>query len=245
MVAYIKQIAEDLIVDPPRGNAKLILESFSEELERLDPRDFLPAGQANFVRVKNSIKNLLLSYPPRHSVATDFVVSARNLAKQACWVLDSYGGEDSRAVTRAFAFIQNLELRNVIERDYRELSLILLPSGAWKSTVVMAGSILEAILHDCLTADATINSKALTAQSAPKKKDLAKGEWSLHDLIQVAVEMRLLPSDRADAIDTSLRDYRNFVHPMKEVRGAHPCTEAEALMAKGALDSVCNHLTPP
>jgi hypothetical protein len=244
MVDYIKQIAEDLIADPPRGSPLLILQSLSEELERLDPRDFLPAGQANFVRVKISIRTLLNTSGPFLG-NIEFKVRVRHLAEDAFKILDLYGGEGSQAVVRTFAFIQNDDLRNIIERDYRELSLILLPSGAWKSTVVMAGSILEAMLHDCLTTDAAIKSKALAAQSAPKKKDLAKGEWSLHDLIQVAVELKLLPSDRADAIDTVLRDYRNFVHPMKEVRGAHPCTEAEALMAKGTLDSVCNHLTPP
>lgn len=245
MVAYIKQIADDIIADPPRGNAKLILESLSVELDRLDPRDFLPAGRANLVRVKTSIKHLLFTSPPaQHGVTIVFIAGARKLANDARKILDLYGGENSRTVFRFFTFIQNSDLKNIIERDYRELSLILFPSGAWKSTVVMAGSILEAILHDCLTSDAAIKSKALAAKNAPKK-DLTKGEWSLHDLIQVAVELKLLPSDRADAIDTILRDYRNFVHPMKEVRGAHPCTEAEALMAKGALDSVCNHLTLP
>jgi len=40
-----------------------------------------------------------------------------------------------------------------------------------------------------------------------------------------------------------LRDYRNFIHPKKEIRTGYPCTEAEAFMAKGALDAVCNHFS--
>jgi hypothetical protein len=35
----------------------------------------------------------------------------------------------------------------------------------------------------------------------------------------------------------------HFVHPLKEVRASYSCTEAEALLAKGALGAVCNHLT--
>jgi hypothetical protein len=243
MVDYIKQIAEAIIADPPQGNARVIFESLSEELNRLDPRDFLPVGQANFVRIKAAIKNCLLIYPVHQGIGSDFVVRARELAKSAREILDLYGGENSRTVVRSFDFIQNPDLKIIVERDYRELSLILFPSGAWKSTVVMAGSILEAILHDRLTAGTATLNQALAATHAPKKKDLTKGEWKLHDLIEVAVELNLLPTDRASAIDIILRDYRNFVHPMKEVRGVHPCTEAEALMAKGALDSVCNHLT--
>ena len=61
-------------------------------------------------------------------------------------------------------------------------------------------------------------------------------------LILVAEDIGKLPSENAKAIDQILRDYRNFVHPNKEVRAQHPCTEAQALMAKGALDAVCNYL---
>jgi hypothetical protein len=72
--------------------------------------------------------------------------------------------------------------------------------------------------------------------------DIDKGEWKLEALIKVAVNTNILPQARADSIDQVLRDYRNFVHPKKEVKAAHPCREAEALMAKGAIDGVCNHL---
>jgi hypothetical protein len=51
-----------------------------------------------------------------------------------------------------------------------------------------------------------------------------------------------MPQARAASIDQVLRDYRNFVHPRKELKAAHHCTEAEATLAKGALDVVCNHL---
>ena len=107
----------------------------------------------------------------------------------------------------------------------------------------MAGSILEAVLSDLLIKNSANAVRAASAKVAPKNKKLAGGEWSLHDLIKVSVELALLPSDRAGAIDQLLRDYRNFVHPLKEIRAAHPCTEAEAFMAKGALDAVCNHLS--
>ena len=212
-----------------------------DELKRLDPRDFLPAGRANFVRVRISIEDHLRA--PR--MEPEFLSVARKLAQSVQGVLESYGGDGSRAVSRSFGFVKNPDLKTIIERDYRELSLMLLPSGAWKSTVVLSGSILEAILFDRLTSDAAVKGKAWAAAKAPKNSDLGKGEWRLHDLIEVAVELGELPITRANAIDTVLRDYRNYIHPMKELRRAHPCTEAEALMSKGALDLVCNHLTPP
>jgi hypothetical protein len=156
--------------------------------------------------------------------------------------LDLYAGVGGYANLRSFAFVTDKNLRQIVERDYQELSLILLPGRAWKSTVVIAGSILEGILSDLLI-NPTNNHRARSAAAAPKKKNLAAGEWSLLDLIEVSVELKLLPAGRAAAIDQTLRDYRKFVHPLKEIRAAYPCSEAEALLAKGALDAVCNHLT--
>ncbi len=65
---------------------------------------------------------------------------------------------------------------------------------------------------------------------------------SARDLIKVAADLNLIPKERAVAIDQVVRDYRNFVHPRKEIKAKHPCVEAEAMLAKGALDAVCNHL---
>jgi hypothetical protein len=61
-------------------------------------------------------------------------------------------------------------LKGIIERDYKELTLVLFPGGAWKSTVIMAGSILEAILFDLLGSDPATQAKAMASQAAPKYK---------------------------------------------------------------------------
>ena len=109
----------------------------------------------------------------------------------------------------------------------------------------MAGSILEAILYDALTKDAATLAKAKSSPMAPLAKfDLSKGEWTLEYLIKVSAHIGIIPTNRAVSIDQVLRDYRNFVHPKKEIRSAHPCSEAEAYMAKGVLDGVCNHFSP-
>ena len=103
----------------------------------------------------------------------------------------------------------------------------------------MAGSVLEAILLDQLMTPT--NKAAATSAAAAPKSDIASGKWKLHDLIKVAAEIGLIPTDREGTIDQTLRDYRNFVHPLKELRAAHECSEAEALLAKGGLDGICNH----
>ena len=64
----------------------------------------------------------------------------------------------------------NKDLREIIERDYKELTLVLFPGGAWKSTVIMAGSILEAILYDVLASDLAVNAKALASSNKRRRK---------------------------------------------------------------------------
>jgi hypothetical protein len=313
MVAYIQKIAEDLKARfewprKPEGHRVRAIDSVDdrlttlrEELDRLDPRDFVADSRYEFVEVRCLVRGLIPQAPVGRRAsgwvemqqdleakedflyrtsqeATDTEASGagtrdpdelRRLRQQAfeslndnrqlfdraakvCGrvvaVLNSYSGQGAQALPRSFAFVHNADLRAIVERDYAELSHVLFPEGAWKSVVIMAGSILEAILYDLLVQDAP---RAMASPEAPKKKgglvkditqNTAADEWKLTDLIEVAVDLAFLPKERADTIDQVLRDYRNFVHPRKELKAAHPCTEAEALLAKGALDGVYNHL---
>jgi hypothetical protein len=163
-------------------------------------------------------------------------------------ILGQHRGEGSRGVMRPFSYILDTGLRRIIERDYFELNAKLFPSGAWKSTVIMAGSILEAVLHDILA-----DTKRIARTNASPKGAKGKGGiqiditvdpdgWKLVHLIDVAVDIGILPKDRAATIDQVLRDYRNFVHPRKEIKEQHECSEAEAGLAKYGLDGVCDHL---
>jgi hypothetical protein len=168
-------------------------------------------------------------------------------------LLAAYGGPGSQAVSRSFSWIANPQLRQIVERDYRELSHFLFPSGAWKSTVVLAGSILEAVLYDRLTRDSARTNQAMAASRAPGKPPKGSGvkkdikvnegedEWKLINLIQVAVEINLLPQEKEKVVDQVLRDYRNYIHPHKEYLNQQPMTDAVALLAKGALDDICNY----
>jgi hypothetical protein len=242
MIQYIREIALRLC-DTARkrdiGPAlDALLSGLNEELAKLDARDFLPAARSEFVYLRKMLLKANMIYQ---------LDQLHRPVEQMLGILDQYGGEGSRSVIRSFAFIHDAVLRTIVERDYRELSLILFPSGAWKSTVIMAGSILEAILYDLLTIDSQRIGATEAAPRAPKRKDgsvksILGGEWRLTDLIEVAADLNLLPSEREKSIDQTLRDYRNFVHPRKEIRATHSVSEAEALMAKGALDGLCNFL---
>ena len=250
MVAYIIQLAKEIVTaaTAPCDVERMftLIRVLPEELNRLDPGDFLPSARYDFVLARASAREW--------GAATNFNFSEavhlqpiKQMAERVVSTLEHYGGDGSRVVSRSFAFIKDSDLRRIIERDYRELRLKVFPSRAWKSTVILAGSIMEAILFDQLVRDSSIEAKAKASQKAPKDKtgtvlDLVAGNWKFIKLIEVSVDIGILPADRAKSFDQVLRDYRNFVHPKKELRAQHPCTEAEAMMAVGALEGVCNIL---
>ncbi|XXY45005.1 hypothetical protein WME91_33895 [Sorangium sp. So ce269] len=240
MLSYIKEIAASLLValDSPAKNVFELTRALSEELDRLDPRDFSPDVRFQFVTIRMAMRTWA------HASSYSNPVELKKLAGDLPSVLDRYGLPGRGPQARAFRWLSDQQLKDIVARDYAELNQILIPDRAWKSAVVMAGSILETILLDLLTKDATRLAAAKASPAAPKVRGALKHEddWTLNDMIQLAVAVNLLPIERAKTFDQVLRDYRNFVHPRKEIRSAHPCGEGEALMAKGALDAVCEHL---
>lgn len=242
MISYVRETIEELRKASTKYSQYVIslIEATVEELNKLDPRDFSPASRFDFVRNRTLIR--LWTKDSWQAGASPQIGSLQRLCDDLLKNLNSYEGEGSYISKREFTFLKDAILRQIIERDYSELKTILFPSGAWKSTVVLSGSILEAILYDSLTRDSGTLVKAKASKKAPKNKSLEDGKWRLVDLIEVSIDIGLLPKNRADTIDQVLRDYRNFVHPKKEVKAEHQCTEAEAFLAVGALDGVCNFI---
>lgn len=213
----------------------------AEEIEKLDVRDFSPDTRFSYTIIRQKFRRLACMSSYNGNDAAKFFSLATNLLA----VLQHYGEYGSSALTRDFTYVTEPTLKSIIERDYVELNNIVIADGAWKSAVVLSGSILEALLYDFLERP-SYYQQAMASQKAPKRGgaviDIKLKEWKLFDLIQVAVDVGILPLARANSIDEILRNFRNFVHPKVELRNQFPCTEAEALLAKGALDSVCNHL---
>lgn len=105
-----------------------------------------------------------------------------------------------------------MKLRDLIERDYAEIQRAFI-SECWKSTIILSGGAIEALLLDLLQKNA---ANALSATKAPKGKSNLE-TWVLSELINVAVELQLVPVG-VEKLSHSLREYRNLVHPGKEIR---------------------------
>ena len=63
-----------------------------------------------------------------------------------------------------------------------------------------------------LTSD---EAAAKSAEAAPKKSDITR--WDLSELINVAVELKKV-SVGVERLSNSIREYRNLIHPSREIR---------------------------
>ena len=110
-----------------------------------------------------------------------------------------------------FGFVTDTKLRSLLERDYRELQRAFV-SQCWKSVIILAGSVLEAVLLDLILSH---TDAARSSGSAPSETDLSR--WSLASLIDVAVDLGLA-STGMQKLSHPVREYRNLVHPGNEIR---------------------------
>jgi hypothetical protein len=105
-------------------------------------------------------------------------------------------------------------------------------SGAPLAAIVMMGSLLEALL---LARANRLEDKSVLfkAKSAPidsgTKKALKLQEWTLRHYIDVAHDLGWIARSAKDVGET-LRDYRNYIHPEKELKHGVVLTVKDARM---------------
>lgn len=137
---------------------------------------------------------------------------------------------------REFAFINNSDLRAIIERDYSEIQRGYI-AQCWKSVIILSGGAIEAILADLLIQN---QDRASAAKSAPKNSDIT--HWDLSELIKVAVELSLV-SAGVEKLSNPMREYRNLVHPGNELRNKLRFGAEEAKIALEVLNIVHRDLS--
>lgn len=116
-----------------------------------------------------------------------------------------------------------------------------LNSGAYLSTIFMAGSILEGLMLGV----ATKNPKEFnTANSSPKKDNKVKQfhDWSLAEFIDVAHECNYIGLD-VKKFSHALRDFRNFVHPFQQLSTGFKPDDHTAKISMQVLNAALASLT--
>ena len=113
----------------------------------------------------------------------------------------------------------NQEMREILTRRWNECAKCV-KADAHLAAVVMMGGLLKALFVS--RANNLPDKTPLTsATNAPKDKVTGKTtnyqDWMLDSYIKVGVELKWITESARDVAD-KLKEYRNFVHPAKELR---------------------------
>lgn len=113
----------------------------------------------------------------------------------------------------------NQQMRDILTRRWTECAKCV-DVGAHLAAIVMMGGLLEALF--VARANKLPDKHPLTsATNAPRDKSTGRTlnyqEWMLDSYIKVGCELKWITESAKDVAD-SLKEYRNFVHPAKELR---------------------------
>jgi len=128
-----------------------------------------------------------------------------------------------------FDFIKDEKFRHVLERDYQEL-LICSNNKANKSVLLLSGSIVEALLLEYFT--------TFPVNNIPRETILKK---NLYELIDLAETEKLISGSTKD-LSTVIRNYRNLIHPGREIRKNQSFDEDTAQVAKSLLNIIAKEI---
>jgi hypothetical protein len=129
-------------------------------------------------------------------------------------------------------FVSDPDLRKSLEADIAELA-VAHAAGCLKSTVVLCGASIEALLTDALI------------QESPHRPDPPLRETLLKEmlgkLLQRAVDWQLIDPS-AHKFSDAVREYRNLIHPGRTIRDQLTVQREEAQIAIEILNIVCRDL---
>lgn len=129
-------------------------------------------------------------------------------------------GTDATELAPDFSpLVGNPQMRDILTRRWNECARCV-DADAHLAAIVMMGGLLEALF--VARANKMSDKTPLTqAANAPKDKTTGRTinyqDWMLDSYIKVGFELRWITESAKDVAD-KLKEYRNFIHPAKELR---------------------------
>jgi hypothetical protein len=143
----------------------------------------------------------------------------------------------------SFAAVPDPLMRQVLTRRWQEC-VTCLAAGAPLAATVMMGGLLESLFLARVNREPN-KQPIFTAKVAPKdsktQQALSLREWTLADYIAVAHELRWIPQSVRDVSEV-VRDYRNYIHPQKELTHQVALTVEDARMFWEVSKAISAHL---
>ena len=139
-------------------------------------------------------------------------------------------------------FIDDMDLRNSLRLDLSSVNSAL-SNGEWKAATVLAGSVTEALLlwaiREVSPARQTDIDAAMASHNV-SEKDLNR--WVLDHYNKVAKDLSIIQDRTFNQVDLA-REFRNYIHPGREIREKVRCGVGTAHSAVAAVELVIEDLS--
>lgn len=136
-----------------------------------------------------------------------------------------------------FSFVRNDALRALIQKDYVEIGKTH-QAGAFKSTILLCGAILEAVLVDALMLEenqAKFDYYQKYLQNKKEQTELPEiDQWEFYRLIEIAYHRGVVKAD-VRKLAHIVRDYRNLVHLFYQLKETLEANEGIASVVVNLL----------
>jgi hypothetical protein len=142
--------------------------------------------------------------------------------------------------------ISEPKMQAILTRRWQECG-ICVESGAPLAATVMMGGLLEGLLLakiNQLANKTPVFSAAATPMDPKTGKALQLKEWGLKNYIDVAYELGWITKTTKD-IGEVVRDYRNYIHPQKELSHGIAIEPGDAQMLWEVAKSIAVQLLKP
>ncbi len=207
---------------------------FIDSFNIIIPGTFEQFNENDFLRRDSPfLMEQSFDYQPKYKIDSLLVRTIKDVS--ALNVLMDEDVKPPMVLQKDFSFVDNQELRQIIRRDYGWIGRCLAVE-AWKPLIILCGGLIEAILLDKLIAN---KDRAKSSTKAHKEKDLVK--WSLEHLIDVSVDLSII-NPGAEKLGDAVRNYRNLVHPGKELESGLQVKPEEGRIAFEILNMIIRDL---
>lgn len=139
-----------------------------------------------------------------------------------------------------FSAVADDGLRSVLLRDLQECA-ISIATGQDKSATIMCGSIIEALLLSKIIESGKTNYDISEFSRSQKARNYPIKDMGLNELLYVADKEKIICKSNYH-LSHYARDYRNIVHPAKEIRTQQTVTHENASMMWTILKQIIREL---
>lgn len=180
--------------------------------------------EADAFSVADGLYDRMLSTSERAGTRSQYLESIRSLHTELLKIRSKQMVVASKTIATSdkrpnFAIlIPDPKMQSILENRWNECVLCLQAPAPMAATVMMGG-LLEGLLLARVNKEPN-KQPIFTAKSSPKDaktgNPLQLKDWTLKDYIDVAHELRWITVSAKD-VGVVLRDYRNYIHPQKEL----------------------------